>query len=213
MDAPRLKSSPNNRLEAIFQALQDAHLDAAEQSQTSLNRMPEYFMAVRVADHFARHFRNFGYRLEPQVKQTFEDSDLWHSASEELGKDPDLRPDGRFDLVLRTGKRNRPAHVLEFKRGGKLEALSHDLRRLAAVCRHAGTERLKTNYLVFTRKCRGTAAGDEQDIERLRSTLADLEGIQGSVHASDPLTPFINRHQERVSGAAFRVIVVELKAI
>ena len=93
-----MRSSPNNRLNAIMEALLAAHDDAQRLSRSSLHRMPEFFIATRVADHFAEHFDNFGYRLEAQVKRTFEASDMQVDDITELLREPDLR----LDMALHT---------------------------------------------------------------------------------------------------------------
>ncbi|MBK3446340.1 hypothetical protein [Pseudomonas lactis] len=148
-----LKSSPTNRLDAIVEGLFHASNMALKHADMPLSRMPEYFMAVHVAQHIAKSFANFGYRLEASVKQTLSDAGVDESEIDDLLKIDDLRGNGRFDLVLRTDKRGMPAHVMEFKRGSRSAHLAKDLIRLAHVTKtvHAGA-RLETNYLVFTTK-------------------------------------------------------------
>jgi len=211
MTSLAIKSSPNNRLQAIQDALQQAHQDAVDLSLSSLNRMPEYFMAVRVADYFANHFLNFGYRLEAQVKRTFDDADLRYRR-EELLEDPDLRPNGRFDLVLHKGRSGRPAHVIEFKRGARLEHLWPDFRRLARVCEYAGHKSLQTNYLVLTCRCAADGSGFEAVENRLLEALADLPEVEAALLSSEPMTPYIDRDGTEVVGGAFRNVVIELTA-
>lgn len=212
MEQPLIKSSPNNRLQAIRDALEIAHEDARRRCSSSLNRMPEYFMAMRVADYFAENFLNFGYRLEPQVKRTFQDAHLWHEEAESLRDDPDIRHNGRFDLVLYNIKRDRPAHVVEFKRGAKLESLRADVKRLASVCYHAGVKSLETNYLVMTRKCPSNASRIEEVKAKLRDELNSIGGISCQVTCSEPLEPYLNREHDPVPGATFRIWVIEVKA-
>lgn len=209
MSSHPLRSSLNSRLIAIEQALLDAHQDAVIHSRSSLNRMPEYFMAVRVADYFARHFSNFGYRLEAQVKRTFKDGDLRDTDTEQLRQDKELRPDGRFDLVLLAGKRGKPAHVLEFKHGDKLEGVLLDIRRLAKVCELARSSRLQTNYLVLTKKC--DANGDiDHTIDRLDQALMPFDKVSHFTWCSEPLGDFLNRDHQATG--TFRIVVVELRA-
>jgi len=207
-----LKSSPGNRLAAIENALLAAHQDAINYSHSSLNRMPECFMAMRVADYFANNFTNFSYRLEAQVKRTFQESDLHGADVTQLLSQPDLRPDGRFDLVLRSGKKGRAAHIFEFKRGDSTRALLKDIRRLAKVSQHAGHHSLKTNYLVLTRRCPKDADTSERLIERLNSVLdtAGLENTDIYATVSEPLYPFLNRDHEPVSHRAFQIVILEI---
>ena len=168
-----LKSSPENRLNAIIEALVDASDRALEHSDSPLSRMPEYFMAVHVANHFAQSFSNFGYRLEASVKQTLADAGVEEDEINDLLETPELRGNGRFDVVLRTGRRGVPAHVLEFKRGSRSAHLLKDLIRLAHVSKTVSDgARLETNYLVFTTKkteSRLLAMLGEQEAERKKT--------------------------------------------
>lgn len=149
-----LKSSSSNRLNAIVEALSHASDMARDHCDTPLSRMPEYFMAVHVAHHFANSFSNFGYRMEASVKETLADAGVDESEINDLLEGhPHLRGNGRFDLVLRTGRRGVPAHVIEFKRGSRNDHLLKDLIRLAYVSSTVNeSTRLETNYLVFTTK-------------------------------------------------------------
>lgn len=151
MSANTRKSSSENRLDAIVQALVQANEKAKVLSKCRLSRMPEYFMVCEVADYFAKHFKNFGYRLEASVKGTLADAGVAEKQIDQLLRREELRGNGRFDLVVRTGRRGVPAHVVEFKRGSRHQHLLKDLIRLAYVCESVGERtRLETNYLVFT---------------------------------------------------------------
>jgi len=162
-----LKSSPSNRLDAITDALSLASDMALEHSDMPLSRMPEYFMAVHVAAYFARSFSSFGYRMEASVKETLIDAGVDEDEINALLENELLRGNGRFDLVLRTGRRGVPAHVLEFKRGSRNDHLFKDLVRLAYVSRTVREgSRLETNYLVFTTK---------KSEERLLAMLSEQE--------------------------------------
>ena len=208
-----MRSSPNNRLNAIMEALLAAHDDAQRLSRSSLHRMPEFFMAMRVADYFAVHFDNFGYRLEAQVKRTFEASDMRVDDITELLQEPDLRADGRFDLVLHTGKRGRTAHILEFKRGDAMRGLISDIRRLAKVSRHAGRHSLKTNYLVLTRRCPSNRDTTGRLIERIGNRLhaEGLDDLDVNLVASEPQHPFLNHDHLPMANRAFQIVILEVQ--
>jgi hypothetical protein len=146
-----LKSSSRSRINAIMNALSEASELANTHCDTPLSRMPEYFMGVHVANHFAKNFSNFGYRMEASVKETLGDAGVDEVEIDDLLEIEQLRGNGRFDLVLRTGRHGIPAHVIEFKRGSRSAHLFNDLKRLSYVSMAVhDTSRLKTNYLVFT---------------------------------------------------------------
>ena len=170
-------------------------------------------MAMRVADYFAVHFDNFGYRLEAQVKRTFEASDMQVDDITVLLQEPDLRPDGRFDLVLHTGKRGRMAHILEFKRGDAMRGLISDIRRLAKVSRHAERHSLKTNYLVLTRRCPSNRDTTGRLIERIGNRLhaEGLDDLDVNLVASEPLLPFLNHDHLPMANRAFQIVILEVQ--
>ncbi|MDD2051785.1 hypothetical protein NPS46_04375 [Pseudomonas putida] len=172
------KSSPENRLDAMVEALIEANKKARQHSHCPLNRMPEFFLATNVAEYFATHFINFGYRLEASVKGTLADGGVPARAIERLLEDKELRGNGRFDLVLRTGRRDVPAHVVEFKRGSRHGDLLEDLVRLAYVCEtvRAGA-RLETNYLVFT-----TRRSEEELAQMLARQERDRKSVKHLRH-------------------------------
>lgn len=209
-----MKSSPYNRINAIMDALIAAHEEAQRVSHSSLHRMPEYFMTMRVADYFAENFVNFGYRLEAQVKRTFEASDMNVSDISELLSETDLRPDGRFDLVIHTGKKGRPAHILEFKRrDSNMQGIISDMRRLAKVSCSAERHSLKTNYLVLTRNCPAEKDTVDNLIHRIDTVLdeADMGNVEVNVITSDPMVPYLNSKREPVPGRAFQIVILEIQ--
>jgi hypothetical protein len=185
-----MKSSSNNRLNAIIDGLMCASNMALKHADMPLARMPEFFMAMHVATHFAESFANFGYRLEASVKQTLAEAGLDEDEITDLLSQPELRGNGRFDLLLRTGRRGVPAHIMEFKRGSRNEHLFNDLIRLSYVARtvHAGS-RLETNYLVFTTK---------KTEGRLLSMLQEQEKEHLRTHrrARSSVVYSLKRHQE-----------------
>ncbi|MGV2931041.1 hypothetical protein ACE3G8_08115 [Vreelandella venusta] len=208
-----MKSSPNNRINAIMDALLSAHEEAQRISYSSLHRMPEYFMTMRVADYFAENFVNFGYRLEAQVKRTFEASDMNVSDISDLLRETDLRSDGRFDLVLHTGKKGRPAHILEFKRGDKTSGMLSDISRLAQISKSAGRHSLKTNYLVLTRRCPPEKDTIDRLIQRLDTALHEvgLGDLEVNIVSSDPQFPYLNANREVVPDRAFQIVILEIQ--
>ena len=169
-------------------------------------------MALRVADHFATKFTNFSYRLEAQVKRTFQESDIQGAEVDRLLQEAELRPDGRFDLVLRSGKRGRTAHIIEFKRGDSTRALLKDIRRLAKVSKHADRHSLKTNYHVLTRSCPKDKDTSEKLIARLSDALdqAGLGDTEIKITSTEPQQPYLNRAHEPVNSRAFQIVIFEI---
>lgn len=172
-----IRSSRENRVNAIEDALTAAHGHAVMHCGTTLYGMPEYFMCTRVAEHFANEFSNFQYRLEASVEQVIGSLDLLN-AKVLLGHS-ETRSAGRFDVVLFTRKRGRAAHIIEFKIGDKLKELKKDINRIARLSDSVGTKaRLQTNYLVFITKQHPNR--DETRWQRRLDEIVDSSVIAGN---------------------------------
>lgn len=138
-----MKSSRNNRISVLEQAIKYASTHAEQNSGLSLNKMPEYYLGVIIGQKMLLEFGNFTVRYEMGVKQ------LMRQANVEATDCPTLRENGRFDLVLLTRRSYLPAHIIEIKKSVKKELMLADVKRLAYICRSvkAGS-RLETNYFI-----------------------------------------------------------------
>lgn len=166
-------------------ALKEAHNDARTLSGCSLYRMPEYFLCTRVADYFAKHFPNLGYRLEMSVSKTLADVGLMDEKIEKLMENENLRGNGRFDLVLHSGRRRKPAHIIEFKKGHKPESLAKDINRLALVSDAVdASSRPETNYLVFVTR-RHPKRTEEDWRTELKEALGEITKDEKRDHEID----------------------------
>lgn len=63
-----MKSSKNNRLKVIEQALRDAHQYSLQYCGLPLNKMPEYFLGVTIGQAMVKEFDNFKVRFEMSVQ-------------------------------------------------------------------------------------------------------------------------------------------------
>ncbi|PSF05503.1 hypothetical protein C7H09_14465 [Marinobacter fuscus] len=148
-----LRSSRNSRVGEIINALKAAHDHGLSACQKSLREMPEYFMVTRVGAHFAEKFSNFNYHLEASVAEILTKARVSPENQDSLQKYSELRANGRFDLTLFTRKGGKPAHIIEFKKGTKLESLKKDIDRISLLADAVPQgSRLETNYLVFITK-------------------------------------------------------------
>ena len=153
LTAHPMRSSRENRINEIVNALKAAHEHSSHACKKPLRDMPEYFMGTRVGEHFFNRFSNFGYNLEASVAEILEQAGVPDYNQEALETFPELRQNGRFDLVLLTRKRGRPAHIIEFKKGHNLAELKKDIERLARLADAVPQgSRLETSYLVFITK-------------------------------------------------------------
>lgn len=206
-------SSRKKRLDAIVDALVKANEYTKKFCKCPLNRMPEYFMAARVAEHFAENFKNFGFRLEASVKSTLMDARLDESEIDSLLREEELRGNGRFDLVLRTGRRGVPAHVFEFKRGSRDKHLLNDLIRLAYVSEKVPERtRLETNYLVCTTRKTKAELGEmlkRQQLERESTKKHLREGVTYSLERYQDIDFWMNAEFQETS-KRFAIAVFEV---
>lgn len=151
MPQSAVRSSSKSRVREIGKALASAHDHAMEACGKTLHGMPEYYMCSRVAEHFTHEFANFRYRLEVPVTQVIRSLSI--PGQDSLLKQKEIRPAGRFDVVLFTRKSGKAAHIIEFKKGDKLSSLRKDIDRIALLADNVSARsRLETNYLVFITK-------------------------------------------------------------
>lgn len=138
-------------------------------------------MVTRVGEHFASRFSNFRYRMEASVAELLTKAGVSDDNQKALERFPELRPKGRFDLALYTRKLGRPAHIIEFKKGAKLEELKKDINRLALLADSVPKRsRLETSYLVFiTKRTYSRNISDWND--RLQEIVADSLIGQGEI--------------------------------
>ncbi|QYK04740.1 hypothetical protein [Shewanella zhangzhouensis] len=151
----------------LVEGVKKAAREAVDKTGCSVNDLPEYFMAVKVADHVYETMQTYAFTME----------DSFQSICDEVGIEElpeECRGNGRADLVLRSVKTRRVRHVVEFKRSIKKAELKKDAIRLAKLCQHAPSQhRIEKNFLVAV-----THASDDLAIARedeIKEWLADSQ--------------------------------------
>lgn len=130
----------------LASALENSCAVATELTGKSINALPEFFLAVKVAEFVNEHFSTFTFSIEERL----------FSICEEVGidcelADPLYRIDKltRADLVLKSKKSKKIKHVIEFKRHLNTSQIRKDTLRLAWLCASAPLgHRLEKNFLV-----------------------------------------------------------------
>lgn len=171
-----MKSSKNNRLKVIEQAIKDAHQYSLQRCGLPLNKMPEYFLGVTIGQAMVEAFDNFKVRFEMSVQ------DLINHLDVQASGEPQDRENGRFDLVLLTKSKEIPAHIIEIKRGVKAGNMAADIRRLANICRAAQSgSRLETNYFVTV-----TARTEKVVSERAEQLMSAFKEAMQNIRLHEP---------------------------
>ena len=148
------------------------------------------------------------------MRHTLEQANRTEGEIKELLDVKELRSNGRFDLVLHTTRRGKPAHIIEFKRGVKIGSLASDINRLAMVCDSVKeSSRLETNYLVAVTK----RTSDNWE-EKLNSELFDQiqhDKLANAIHplqvVSKKLGPTMSARFED-QDKKFTVLVIEVRS-
>ncbi len=156
---------------SVRQQLVEGVLEAAKEAMTktgcSVNDLPEYFMAVKVADHIFDTMQTYAFTME----------DSFQALCEEVGIEQlpeECRGSGRADLVLRDRKSRNVKHVVEFKRSIKKAELKKDAIRLAALCQQAPSGYLvEKNFLVAVTHASAELASYRDD--EISDWLRDVE--------------------------------------
>lgn len=119
---------------------------ASEITGKSINALPEFFLAVKVAEYVNEHFSTFSFSMEDRMIHICDEVGIDYRKA-----DPEFRINEltRADLVLKSKKSNKIKHVIEFKRHLKASQIKKDALRLAWLCASAPLgHRLEKNFLV-----------------------------------------------------------------
>ena len=127
-------------------AIIDSACIAEDLTGKSINSLPEFFLAVKVAEYLHSHFETFTFSLEESLSRICEEIGIEHNnASNEFRIDNRTRA----DLVLKHKKGNRIKHIVEFKRHLHASQIKKDALRLSWICTNAPAgHRTERNYLV-----------------------------------------------------------------
>lgn len=126
----------------LQEGLERAAWDAEMMTGRSLNDLPEYYMAVKVAEHIAGSLTTYSFSLEDPIERLAAELGIENFPAE-------FRGGGNADLVLRSAKTGRLKHVVEFKRSISTGEIKKDALRLAKLCMEAPAgHRAEKNFLV-----------------------------------------------------------------
>lgn len=178
----------------LVEGVKKAAEEAVAKTGCSVNDLPEYFMAVKVADHVFDTMQTYAFTME----------DSFQTLCEEVGIEQlpeECRGSGRADLVLRSLKTGRVRHVVEFKRSIKKAELKKDAIRLAKLCQLAPEQhRIEKNFLVaVTHASDGVAADRELEIREWldEADLADVAVKAIEIDLSEYLSTKMKRNGEQ----------------
>lgn len=118
--------------------------EAEEITGRSINDLPEYYLTVKSAEALHDHFHTFTFSMEDNVE------DLMLEIGNTGEKIDIPRDSGKVDLIIRSAKRKKVKHLVEFKRGFKKEGHIADTLRLAAFCRYSPRgHKTEKNFMVM----------------------------------------------------------------
>ena len=165
-------------LEKIDDFLQKIDKKSKKETQTSLNRLPEYYLGVKLSDYLYKS--GYGFELEKSAKEIVNSLVIDHlklkdSASKlakELNTDEDKIikrvTNGRVDLVVLTENKRSIKHLIELKIGSKLTKLEQDITRLIFFSKISDKRSIQRSFMVFT-----SSGLNESSVEDKIQKLAD----------------------------------------
>ncbi|RTR40558.1 hypothetical protein EKG38_01155 [Shewanella canadensis] len=178
------RATKGNIKNIIIDAIESAATEYYEMSGERLGKAPEYYLNVKIVDFITSKIPTLGYKLEMQVKELLE-----HFGVNSSDNPDDLRDTGNFDITLLSKKTKTPRHVIEVKRGIKLESLMKDARRISALAQEKhGSKRLSTGFIVFINRvsyCSRSARHQDRLDERLtciRNQIGNHFSVTGLYH-------------------------------
>ncbi|WP_198782753.1 hypothetical protein [Shewanella putrefaciens] len=129
----------------ILNGIEHACEQAEKLTGHSVNRLPEYFLSVKVMDYLHAAFESFTYSMEEHLDRICEDAGYDVSDVPEEYRISNLT---RADLVIQSKKSFRDRHIIEFKRSVSFKSLKKDVLRLAWMCAQAPDgHKLEKNFL------------------------------------------------------------------
>ncbi|MBU0912048.1 MAG: hypothetical protein KKF22_05875 [Gammaproteobacteria bacterium] len=158
----------------LGQAISEACIVANELTGKSVNALPEYFMAVKVAEYVNNHFSTFRFSMEDTLHNLCKEADI---NCEQIASEYRIEKTTRADLILRNKSNNKIKHIIEFKRHLHTTQLKKDVVRLAWLCANAKAgHRLEKNFLVAVthRKSELFHKRNEQIISWVKEVSPDI---------------------------------------
>lgn len=130
----------------LAEALKNSCDLAQELTGKSINALPEFFLAVKVAEYVNEHFSTFNFSMEDRMIHICDEVGIDHKKT---GAEFRINKLTRADLVLKSKKSKKIKHVIEFKRNIKPAQIKKDSLRLAWLCASAPLgHKLEKNFLV-----------------------------------------------------------------
>lgn len=184
----------------LVEGVKKAAEDAVAKTGCSVNDLPEYFMAVKVADHIFDTMQTYAFTMEDSFQDLCEEIGI-----EELPEE--CRGSGRADLVLRGLKTGRVRHVVEFKRSIKKAEIKKDAIRLAKLCELAPEQhRIEKNFLVaVTHASDDVAVTREVEINEWLAA-AEIQGVMVKTIEID-LSEYVSTRKKRNGELSGRELV------
>lgn len=130
----------------LAQSLACVSKDAEVLTGKSINSLPEFFLAVKVAEYVNTHFSTFTFSMEDSLSKLCDSVGI---DCENIDREFRIEKNTRADLVLKDRKSHNVKHIVEFKRGLDPKQIKKDALRLAWICANAPImHRIEKNYLV-----------------------------------------------------------------
>lgn len=147
MKSDNLEKPVRSVRKVLVNSLGSACKDAEFLTGKSINSLPEFFLAVKVAEYINSHFPSYCFSMEESLIELCEEVGVDYEDVDSLFR---IDKNTRADLVLKSRKYNTVKHIVEFKRSlHSSTQIEKDALRLAWICASAPPKhRIETNYLV-----------------------------------------------------------------
>lgn len=131
----------------IAAKLPEIAVHAEDMTGISLDRQPEYFMSLKIAEAIHDHFKNYTFAVEASLSEICRETGIDPSQAEKHFR---VSGQGKADIAVRHSRQGKYRHIIECKRRVmNTEALLQDARRLAWLCANVSLgHRMEKNFLV-----------------------------------------------------------------
>jgi hypothetical protein len=158
-----MKATKTNRFDQLVSGIKKVDKESRKKCNRSINKNTEAFLVTKLSDYLYKKFSTLHYKLEVRPAEILKQLGYSNDAIEKYKDEKDLRINGFLDSVLyysSTTGIEKPAHIIEFKRGGKIESIQKDCVRLATLVnaaqrsqkkhKRSNRHRLETAYFITT---------------------------------------------------------------
>lgn len=134
-------------LEKMIHILKKVDSHNAKVTGKSLNHVPEYYINVQLGERLNK--LGYGIEFEMPTSKICEYLEISDTMQKEAKHRDEALRNGQVDLVVKTKEKSSIRHLVELKRGSKVESLKKDVERILFYATCAEKRSIRRGFIVF----------------------------------------------------------------